>query len=100
MAPEAAAVHLSDRLSRPAPPRLVAVGDLHGDLDRTRRVLRLAGATDANDGWIGGALVVVQTGDEIDRGDDDRAILDSVDKWQTQAAAAGGQLIALLGNHE
>jgi hypothetical protein len=100
MAPEVAAVHLSDRLSRPAAPRLVAVGDLHGDLDHTRRVLRLAGATDANDGWIGGTLVVVQTGDEIDRGDDDRAILDSVDKWQTQAAAAGGQFIALLGNHE
>ncbi len=42
----------------------------------------------------------MQTGDEIDRGDDDRAILDAVERWKEQAAAAGGELIALLGNHE
>src|SRR5262249_53619366 len=50
--------------------------------------------------WIGKGLVVVQTGDEIDRGDDDRAILDAVDAWKKEAAAAGGEVIALLGNHE
>ena len=49
--------------ARPAPPRLVAIGDLHGDLDATRRALRLAGAIDAKDAWIGGKLMVVQTGD-------------------------------------
>jgi hypothetical protein len=94
------AVRLSNRLSRPAAARLVAVGDLHGDLDHTRRALRLAGAIGVHDEWLGGALLVVQTGDEIDRGDDDRAILDSVEQWQRQAAAAGGEFIALLGNHE
>jgi hypothetical protein len=95
-----ASIRLSGRLSRPAPPRLVAIGDLHGDLDHTRRALRLAGAIDAKDQWAGGSLVVVQTGDEIDRGDDDRAILDSVEKWESQAKATGGEFIALLGNHE
>ena len=49
---------------------------------------------------MGGRLVVVQTGDEIDRGDDDREILDHVEKWERQAAAEGGELVALLGNHE
>jgi hypothetical protein len=44
--------------------------------------------------------VVVQTGDEIDRGDDDRSIMDRVEDWKRQAAAAGGELIAMLGNHE
>ncbi|MEO6576980.1 MAG: metallophosphoesterase, partial [Polyangiaceae bacterium] len=80
--------------------RIVAIGDLHGDLDHARRALRLAGAIDASDAWIGGKLVVVQTGDEIDRGDDDRTILDLVDKLKIEAKTAGGELVALLGNHE
>jgi hypothetical protein len=91
---------LSAKIARPAPERLVAIGDLHGDLDHARRALRLAGAIDDHDRWIGGKLVVVQTGDEIDRGDDDRAILDLVDGLKAQAAAAGGEVVALLGNHE
>jgi hypothetical protein len=91
---------LSERLSRPAAPRIVAIGDLHGDLDSARRALRLAGAIDDRDAWAGGRLVVVQTGDEIDRRDDDRAVLDEVDGLKRQANAAGGALVALLGNHE
>ena len=85
---------------REAPARLVAVGDLHGDLDATRRVLRLAGAIDGKDGWIGGRLVVVQTGDAIDRADDDRAILDFLERLKGEAAKAGGELVAMSGNHE
>jgi hypothetical protein len=99
--PSAAEAHpLSARLSRAAPERLVAIGDLHGDLDHARRALRLAGAVDEHDRWIGGRLVLVQTGDEIDRGDDDRALLDLTESLKKQAAAAGGEVIALLGNHE
>src|SRR5688572_30209254 len=41
---------------RPAPARLVAIGDVHGDLAATRAVLRLAGAIDERDRWIGGEL--------------------------------------------
>ena len=93
-------VTLSEHISRPAPERLVAIGDLHGDLEKARRVLRLAGAVDANDAWIGGKLVVVQTGDEVDRGDDDRKILDWVEKLKTDAKKSGGEMIAMLGNHE
>ncbi len=80
--------------------RLVAIGDLHGDLAATRRALRLAGAIDEKDEWRGGALVVVQTGDQIDRGDDDRAILDLFDTLRDKAKKAGGEVIAMSGNHE
>jgi len=86
--------------ARPAPERLVAIGDLHGDLDATRRVLRLAGAIDAKDAWTGGKLVVVQTGDAVDRGDDDRAILDLLERLKGEALKAGGELLAMSGNHE
>lgn len=85
---------------RAAASSVVAVGDLHGDLEQTRKVLRLAGAIDANDHWSGGKLVLVQTGDEIDRGDDDRAVLDLIERLKHEAKAAGGAVIALSGNHE
>jgi calcineurin-like phosphoesterase family protein len=85
---------------RAAPERLVAIGDLHGDLAATRRVLKLAGAIDGKDAWIGGNLVVVQTGDAVDRGDDDRAILDLLERLKGEAAKAGGELVAMSGNHE
>jgi hypothetical protein len=84
----------------PAPARLVAVGDVHGDLAATRRALRLAGAIDGDDQWIGGSLVVVQTGDQLDRGDDEQAILDLFERLRVQAQAAGGAFHALNGNHE
>ncbi|MDB4947273.1 MAG: serine-threonine protein phosphatase [Labilithrix sp.] len=82
------------------PARVVAIGDLHGDLEATRRALRLAGAIGASDAWTGGPLVVVQTGDLVDRGDDDRKILDLVESLKKQARAAGGAFVALSGNHE
>ena len=84
----------------PAAKRVVAIGDLHGDLAATRSALRAAGAIDAQDRWVGGDLVVVQTGDVLDRGDDEQAILDLLFTLEGEAKAAGGALIALLGNHE
>lgn len=84
----------------PAPPRIVAIGDLHGDLAATRAALRLAGAVDERDDWAGGDLVLVQTGDQLDRGDDEREILDLLDRLAEQAAAAGGAVHVLNGNHE
>ncbi len=84
----------------PAADRVVAMGDWHGDLDAARRALRLAGAIDEHDHWIGGTLVVVQTGDQLDRGDQEQEILDLLTRLEGEAAAAGGAIHALLGNHE
>lgn len=98
--PPAPVISLSSRYARPGPEHLVAIGDLHGDLDVTRRALRLAGAIDEKDAWAGGNLVLVQTGDEIDRGDDDRKIMDLFERLKVEAKKAGGEVLALSGNHE
>ncbi|MDC0722304.1 metallophosphoesterase [Nannocystis bainbridge] len=84
----------------PAPPRLVALGDVHGDFEATRAALRLAGAIDPQDRWIGKDLVVVQTGDQLDRGDGERKILELLERLQGEAREAGGALHVLNGNHE
>lgn len=83
-----------------APKRLVAIGDLHADLSNARRAFRLAGAIDERDAWIGGPLVIVQMGDLIGRGKEDRAVLEFVLALQTKAREAGGIVHVLLGNHE
>lgn len=80
--------------------RVVAIGDLHGDLEAARRALRLAGAMDESDHWIGGDLVVVQLGDILDRGDDAMEILVLLDALREQARASGGDVHLLNGNHE
>ncbi len=84
----------------PAAERLVAIGDLHGDLTATRAVLRLVGAIDEADQWVGGKLVLVQTGDQLDRGDDEREILELLDRLVDEATKAGGAVHVLNGNHE
>src|SRR5690349_6764906 len=103
-APDASAApgcQLADNPSRRQPPgRIVAVGDLHGDLTATRAALRVAGVIDPHDSWIGGTTTLVQTGDVLDRGDDEQAIIDLLERLETEAAAAGGAVIWLLGNHE
>lgn len=84
----------------PAAERVIAVGDLHGDVAATRAALRLGGAIDEKDAWVGGKLVVVQTGDQLDRGDDEPEIVELFDTLKERAKSAGGAVHALSGNHE
>ncbi len=99
--PEAATPPTIPAVTRlPAPARLVAIGDVHGDLEATRAALRLAGAIDDEDRWVGGNLVLVQTGDVLDRGDSEREILTLLERLVDEAKAAGGAVHLLNGNHE
>jgi hypothetical protein len=85
---------------RPAPGRVIAIGDLHGDLNAAVNAFRLAGVIDETEKWVGGNTVVVQTGDVLDRGNHERPLLDWLDKIEARAKAAGGALYRLNGNHE
>lgn len=80
--------------------RVVAIGDLHGDLDQALAALRLAGLVDGEGHWIGGGAVLVQTGDVTDRGPDSRGVLDLMRRLTDEAQGAGGRVEPLLGNHE
>lgn len=80
--------------------RIVAIGDLHGDLTAARAALSLAGAIDTLDRWIGGELAVVQLGDILDRGDEEEAVFRFLVQLGEQARAAGGAVHVLNGNHE
>ncbi len=80
--------------------RAVAVGDLHGDLESSLAVLRMAGVVDAEGHWSAGAATLVQTGDTTDRGPDSRGVLALMARLESEATAAGGTVVALMGNHE
>ncbi len=82
------------------PPRVVAVGDVHGAHDSLVQILRQAQLIDEADRWVGGDSILVQTGDLLDRGDDVHRVLDLLRRLEGEAAAAGGRVVVLLGNHE
>lgn len=75
--------------------------DLHGQLASVDRLLERAGLTDGNDRWIAQprtALVV--TGDVVDRGPDALGLVRRLVSLRGQAAARGGLVVLLEGNHE
>jgi hypothetical protein len=80
--------------------RLVAIGDLHGDIENAKEALRLAQVTDDAGHWATGTDTVVQMGDVVDRGPHGHTIMEMLERLKREAAAAGGELVTLLGNHE
>ncbi len=81
-------------------PRIVAIGDIHGAYDEFTRLLQQVGLIDDRHRWSGGSAILVQTGDMTDRGAQVREVWDLLMTLERQADAAGGQVVALLGNHE
>ena len=112
----------------PAQKRLVAIGDLHGDLIATLKVLKLAEVipqssriNDINNiHWSGGSTWIIQLGDQIDRCRPDdlvqncikdfddvyedegnnQAIFQLFLRLDDEAKRYGGRVLGLLGNHE
>jgi len=86
--------------------KIIAIGDLHSDYEHFITILKHKeiGLIDDNLHWIGGKTHLVQIGDIMDRGTEreDRAkdIFDLIKKLEKEAAAAGGMVHMLIGNHE
>lgn len=86
--------------SQPAPARIVAIGDLHGDHDAWRAIAQAAGLVDAKGRWSGGNATLVQMGDIVDRGPDSLKIIRDLQKLQKEAPKRDGHVLVLVGNHE
>lgn len=84
-----------------APRRIIAVGDVHGDLAQLRAVLEMANVINDEAQWIDrDNTVVVQVGDLLDRGPHDKGVLDFMMQLQAEAPTHGGKVVSILGNHE
>jgi hypothetical protein len=80
--------------------RIVAIGDIHGSYDKFVILLKGTGLVDENLSWTGGNAHLVMVGDLVDRGKNDRGVVELVMRLQNEASSAGGQVHALLGNHD
>ncbi|MEM7433290.1 MAG: metallophosphoesterase, partial [Pseudomonadota bacterium] len=80
--------------------RVVAISDIHGDNQAMLATLRAASIVDENARWSAGTTHLVVDGDIIDRGPDSRAAMDVLMRLEHEAAAAGGRVHIIIGNHE
>src|SRR5947207_9849025 len=84
----------------PSPRPIYIIGDVHGHLKKLVKLLQDADLIDAEYIWKAGTATIWFMGDFVDRGPDGIAVLDLVMRLQSEAAAVGGSVASLLGNHE
>jgi len=80
--------------------KVVAVGDVHGDLDRFVDVLTMAGIVGDRQEWTGGSAQLVTLGDLVDRGARSREVIELLIRLDKEAKKARGRVWCLVGNHE
>ncbi len=80
--------------------KIVAIGDLHGDLSQTYKILQLANILDENYEWIAKDTVLIQTGDIVDRGKESIEIYQLFFKLRQAAKSRNCLVLQILGNHE
>ena len=79
----------------------MAIGDVHASYDKFLALLRGTGLVNEGSNWTGGTAHLVLAGDLVDRGQDDRKVMDLAMRAQTKAqVATRGESHALLGNHD
>ena len=80
------------------PYKVIVIGDVHGDFDQLLSVLVHNNVIDSHHKWVlQNDSKVIQLGDMIDRGYDDKRVLEWIHKTQIAHRGAWTQL---LGNHE
>ena len=76
------------------------IGDVHGELEKLRDLLRSAELIDKTETWSGGDNALWLIGDLVDHGPDGIGAVELVMRLQQQAARSGGRVQVLLGNHD
>jgi hypothetical protein len=80
--------------------RVVAVGDLHGNHDGFRRILRETGLINRKGGWAANDTHLVLMGDVLGRGGEPGKIFALARQLEAEAPGRGSRVHLLLGNHE
>jgi hypothetical protein len=84
----------------PAVEQLAVFSDVHGQFDLMKRLLIANNIVDEKGNWSFGKGHLVVVGDVFDRGDKVTESLWLLYQLEQQAAANGGQVHYLIGNHE
>lgn len=79
-----------------AAPVIYAIGDIHGEADRLRRLHQLIEERHAFE-WAKHELKIIHLGDYVDRGPDSYDVIEAIMELQDRGIA---QIISLRGNHE
>lgn len=82
--------------------RIVAIGDIHGEADGFKNILRSAGIIAENECvWVpqdGKGTLLIQVGDIVDRGPNALAAWECIKSLQA-GAPEGSSVVRLVGNH-
>ena len=80
--------------------RLLGIGDIHGDIERMKELLKEHSVIDEDAHWCSGEDTLVYIGDLVDRGEFSFETVQFVMGLEQEALAAGGKVVSLCGNHE
>jgi len=79
--------------------RMGVVGDVHGELQALKEVLRALGFIDSSDHWSAREGTLVFTGD-VGHGRHLQEVFDFIHRLAVQAHRLGGRIVWTLGNHD
>jgi hypothetical protein len=79
--------------------RIGVVGDIHGELQALKEVLRALGFIDSSDSWSAEDGTLVCTGD-VGHGRHLQEVFDFIHRLASQAHLLGGRIVWTLGNHD
>ncbi|KAJ1447573.1 Metallo-dependent phosphatase-like protein [Pelagophyceae sp. CCMP2097] len=81
--------------------RVIAIGDVHGDMNALQVCLRIAGVIDGNGDWAAEPRTLLMScGDILDRGDEDWRCLKYLTGLRRAARLQSSDVACVLGNHE
>ena len=81
------------------PERVIAIGDIHGDLHALLSILEESGLIDSEGNWAAGQTHLVLMGDLIGGKEESRLLLGFLIRLEQQAKRASGFVHTLLGIH-
>lgn len=85
---------------RPVPDRIVAVGDIHGDIRALASILLDRDLIDRRGQWTGDDCHLILVGDVMRRHDDSRLLMEFILRLESESKLDGGEVHPLLGNQD